>query len=739
MALRHWYLLGLVVTATACVDFNDDRARCIASGRCAAEGDGGTDAGSVDGGATDAGAPDAGTADAGGTDAGDADAGFTDGGDTDAGLTDAGDTDGGVSDAGPDAGSVDAGGTDGGLPPTGQACSPTGWCWEAPFPVGVDYTALWAVSQDEAWAAGTNTITHYAHGAFEVFSLPATATSRLPVFGCIGPSQSGQRGPMMAATDDGSFVVLDDAGVLRMNVTSSPPYWTWTCATDPSGTLTLGGTTYDPSSGGGPATATWDSQAAYFPSSLLEPRQSSQFGLTAMTFTDAGTLWALSYDGTVYRRTGSGITVSQGVLFPASSNAGAWASALGNVWWAHGANATTRGVDCWSDAGTSTSFPFDEAGYAVTGRGSDVWVSTGTNASPSAGHTRRCSDLTPATVCVDEAVPTSAVMTVFSQGQGSLWSAGLGGELRRRLDGGTWESVTHGGQPQINDVWFDPDGQGFAVGDQGLVLNRPADGGVWQRLDSGTTESLTSVLRTADDRLWFMGSVLLRQSNGAVSPWQMFSPTNMQVTPSAALGYQFSSVRRSGAEAWGVGDHQLVVHYDGSAWRQLASPGAAGANFSEVWPSDAGRLWVAGGYAGSWLYAVNADGGWVDATPPDAGGLNGVWGASAEEVFVTCDNHGVQHRLADAGWESLPFSDYGTEAIVGRGNSELWVSSGATVFHGRATAGVWTWASIPLRIASDTGNGSAFYVKRLVISGDRLWALTDDGAMLSRPLDAADP
>src|SRR5262249_48139185 len=66
---------------------------------------------------------------------------------------------GGVDAGTPDGGALDAGGFD----PT--TCTPSGWCWDLPRPVGANWIAVQAISDTEAWVFGEGGLVyHYDQG-----------------------------------------------------------------------------------------------------------------------------------------------------------------------------------------------------------------------------------------------------------------------------------------------------------------------------------------------------------------------------------------------------------------------------------------------------------------------------------------------------------------------------------------------------------------------------------------------
>ena len=87
----------------------------------------------------------------------------------------------------------------------------------------------------------------------------------------------------------------------------------------------------------------------------------------------------------------------------------------------------------------------------------------------------------------DAAIDESGTMTI----------AGEFGLILRSTDGKSWVTL-HTGDASIFAMNVSPDGGGFAVGQNGLVL-RTGDGGTsWQQMDAGTTAILLGVRSTGD-------------------------------------------------------------------------------------------------------------------------------------------------------------------------------------------------------------------------------------------------
>ena len=89
-------------------------------------------------------------------------------------------------DAGPPyAGVPDSGSYDSGVSAAAGLCTPDGWCWDNPTPLGTQWNAIWVASDDEAWAVGESGQTyHYLQGQWTL--IPSGTGAVL----CVKPDQA---------------------------------------------------------------------------------------------------------------------------------------------------------------------------------------------------------------------------------------------------------------------------------------------------------------------------------------------------------------------------------------------------------------------------------------------------------------------------------------------------------------------------------------------------------------------
>ncbi|TAJ98379.1 MAG: hypothetical protein EPO39_18395 [Candidatus Manganitrophaceae bacterium] len=96
------------------------------------------------------------------------------------------------------------------------------------------------------------------------------------------------------------------------------------------------------------------------------------------------------------------------------------------------------------------------------------------------------------------------------------WAAGRGGVLMQTEDrGATWNRVSTGTQQTLNDLFFIDPARGWLVGWMGTLLQTADGGKSWQRAPSGTRNDLFGVRFLNDQQGWIAGSGDLILANGS--------------------------------------------------------------------------------------------------------------------------------------------------------------------------------------------------------------------------------
>jgi photosystem II stability/assembly factor-like uncharacterized protein len=95
----------------------------------------------------------------------------------------------------------------------------------------------------------------------------------------------------------------------------------------------------------------------------------------------------------------------------------------------------------------------------------------------------------------------------FDPASGNGWVVGNDGVILSTTDkGATWEQQDSGETAILYSVHFVDGSDGWVVGDGGLVLHTEDGGATWERQNSGVTEQLRSVFFANDSEGWAVGA-----------------------------------------------------------------------------------------------------------------------------------------------------------------------------------------------------------------------------------------
>lgn len=228
---------------------------------------------------------------------------------------------------------------------------------------------------------------------------------------------------------------------------------------------------------------------------------------------------------------------------------------------------------------------------------------------------------------------------------------------------------------------------GGALGNGGEALALHFDGATWTDLHAGGTETFWWVHGTSSGDVWMVGT------GGRISHWDGKTFTHYASSTTATIWGVFAFSR---TDVWAVGGtpgdpkapNDLVLHFDGTAFRPEALPGAPlGRSLFKVWGSSANDLYVVG-EAGTVWHRQGTTWTLESKDAPLAGGtLFTVNGCGPSDVWAVGGGD-VLHRDA-AGWTKVPVelssqvngvacASNGEVAIVGNGGLKQ-----------RLTAGKW--------------------------------------------------
>jgi len=156
------------------------------------------------------------------------------------------------------------------------------------------------------------------------------------------------------------------------------------------------------------------------------------------------------------------------------------------------------------------------------------------------------------------------------------------------------------------------------------------------------------------------------------------------MTFSPGTGDQILAVWGSSeTDVWGVGDAGLIVHYNGAASNMWETPNydPSGVALRDIWGASANNVYVVGDFdpgTGNGK-VLNYNGtSWTDISDGShglwpSGNVLGVWGSSATDVFIVCDNGEIWQRSGGS-W-SLNWTLTGGPPLTA-----IWGSSATNVY-----------------------------------------------------------
>jgi hypothetical protein len=215
-------------------------------------------------------------------------------------------------------------------------------------------------------------------------------------------------------------------------------------------------------------------------------------------------------------------------------------------------------------------------------------------------------------------------------------------------------------------VWSDGPSNGWAVGNAATILH--FDGTKWN-LVSDVNHPVAAVDNY--NAVWGSGSdVWLAGGNGVL---HCRSVTACSQDPVSGIDSLYGIWGTSNANAWAVGSHGKIMHYDGTQWTSVATPTSH--RLVRLWGSSAANIWAVGDSA-----LVHYDGtSWADSTgaaskifssAPPSGGLSnsfnlGLWGNGTKDLYVST-YFGQIYHYDGAFWSQMTLPGQGTNSFIGR-------------------------------------------------------------------------
>lgn len=211
-----------------------------------------------------------------------------------------------------------------------------------------------------------------------------------------------------------------------------------------------------------------------------------------------------------------------------------------------------------------------------------------------------------------EDVPGGAILAgTVVDGQVFAVGGHAGRGMVLRWDGEDWAEMPGVGPNPLWWIWGARADSLYAVGDGATILHW--DGTVWSRMPTARAEATLTfwgVWGAADDDVWAVGGSALPDG-----------PTS------------------------------ILYHWDGQRWLPVPAPAGLDVSFFKVWGSSARAVWVVG-ERGTILFWDGAT--WTEVESPVADTLTGIWGVSANEVYVAGGlMRGFVLRWDGASWSVL--------------------------------------------------------------------------------------
>lgn len=155
--------------------------------------------------------------------------------------------------------------------------------------------------------------------------------------------------------------------------------------------------------------------------------------------------------------------------------------------------------------------------------------------------------------------PDAGLFGVFSAPTGDGWAVGDDGTVLQRAPGEAWtaDHVTDGGVlPRLVGIWQGPDGRQYAAAADGRLYERDRS---WRAAPSPPAK-LSALWGFEDAGVWAVGAqgVILRRE-----------PAGWTRSPAPTTAQLHAIHGKSASDIWVVGDDSTVLHWDGVAWRRV--------------------------------------------------------------------------------------------------------------------------------------------------------------------------
>jgi hypothetical protein len=569
-------------------------------------------------------------------------------------------------DAGTDAG-IDAGidaGTDAGTV-VAATCTPEGWCWDNPTPVGTTWFAVWVANDDEAWAVGEAGLAyHYLNGTW---SLVPTHTPNT-LFSIYG-----------FAPDDVWAAGVSGAGVHWDGMQWSPVG----ISMDGESVFSLWGADTAHVWAGG--TAPQDdaiAEADFFDGGAWKFNFTGCFGtITGIWGSAPDDVWFNCNDGNLQHWTAGSVMDSTNIDPGIITSAGMWGSSPGSIWaGARDGNLIHFDGGTWSIAAT---VPGDIAQLWGTSD-SDFWAIAGGAILHFSSGTQWTTQTLP---------PVTNVLALHGSSSTNVWAVGAQNTLLH-YDGGSWSASPAGTTsqpvPSFSAIWAAGPDDAWVAGTHSITH---WDGHAWTVAVPSLPSALTLIHGATSTDVWSVGGTLVMHYDG--QGWTEHSE--------GLDGGALSNIWAAGnGEAFGSdGDRQIFRYTPATGWTPvyLLPLGVYTNGPVGLWGSGPTDVWAGGGNGlARWNGST-----WAPVTGANAPGQASlIWGSGPHDVYVGFSN--LVHHFDGVSWTPV-------DALTGRylhsasssGPGDVWVLDYYEIPYSLCRASHWdgaSWSSIAVPLLS---------------------------------------
>lgn len=233
-----------------------------------------------------------------------------------------------------------------------------------------------------------------------------------------------------------------------------------------------------------------------------------------------------------------------------------------------------------------------------------------------------------------------AFLCTWGDTNGDRWVVGGQPEAHTvyHFDGESWTLADLPPGPLLNWVHGSGDSTWF-VGNDGQALRRTSNGVV--ATETGTTAPLWGVWSASEDEAWAVGGDAIGSSDEdpVLLHWKDDAWTRIPI-PETDRRFRalFKVWGTASNNVYAVGSKGIILHYDGTAWRQQLSGTAR--DLISLWGTGPNEILIAGGRANGIL--VRWDGhSWTNQVLEGEPGMNGVWMDEDGRATVV----GIQGRI----------------------------------------------------------------------------------------------